>query len=952
MIRRTCGITVALTLSMLALWPATAQSKELPSDSRIKSGTFANGTSWMYREHDNPPGKMSLLVHVDSGSLNETDKQRGLAHFMEHMAFNGSENFPPGELIPYFESIGMEFGADLNAFTSFDRTGYMLFTPDTETEQISKALMVLSDQVFRSTLVAEEIEKERGVVLEEMRLGKNAQQRIREKLWPELFSGTRFAERLPIGKEEVLKNAPRSEFVDYYRTWYRPENVTVVLVGDAKSERMVPLIEKWFGEYKPKVSARPQMGPEFKSFGKQRTIVVTDPELAVCTVELINIRPGRPPTTTVEQWRTELVERIGSWIMGRRFDERIQKGQASYREAGTRVWDFFNDALMARGNAEGEPQDWDKMLEELVIEVSRAREHGFTAHEIDLAKKEILSNAERAVETEPTVNARSLGFRILGAVNDEEPVLSAKQRLDLTAEFLPAIQKSEVSAAFSAHFAPGTFAYVVTMPEKEGIAIPDRETVLATVRAALSRKTEAPKEEQRATEILASMPTPGKVVESKTDADLKITSAWLSNGVRVHHRFMDYKKDSVWVTVSLAGGGIEETARNAGITEVATLAFSQAATGRLTSSEIKDIMTGRKINVRATAGADDAFMVSVTGSPSDLEIGLQLVHALLTDGKIEESAFKNWKQESLQRYEGASKMPLPRAFWALMEIVGGNDPRVTNMTPEKIESQTVSGAQTWLDRLCREAPIEVAVVGDIKLEEAMPLIEKYIGSLSERRRSAGQLDALRKLPRKPGPYKQEIRVETVTPQGIALFGFMGCDERELSDRRALSVASQILSSKLIKQLREDLSLVYSTRAMHRAGEAYRDSGMFLTFGPCDPKNVNRVIQESEKIFKSFVDSGPTSEELDNAKKQIFNNLDTQMKEPRYWVNVLEHMDLRGKDLNEQKGVQEYYGRFTAEQVRDAFKKYYTTARTFRVIAVPEIKTSEPTEKAEPAAASS
>lgn len=952
MFQRSTHYCAGLLLAAVTLSSIQVFAKSLPSDSRVKSGKLKNGVSWMYRQHDNPPGKMSLLVHVDSGSLNETDAQRGLAHFMEHMAFNGSEHFPPGELIPYFESIGMEFGADLNAFTSFDQTAYMLFIPEITDKQISDALKVLSDQVFRATLVAEEIEKERGVVLEEMRLGKNAYQRVRDELWPELFAGTRFAERLPIGIEEVLKNAPRSEFVDYYRTWYRPENVTVILVGDAEPERITPLIEEWFGEYKPDVPARKHESAGFKSFTSQRAMVMTDPELSNCEVELLNIRPGRAPTTTVEQWRTELLERLGSWIVGRRFEELVQKGEASFQEAGANVRNFFHDGLLINASATGEPENWNKMLDELVVEINRVREHGFTRRELELAKKEFLSDAERAVETEPTLNARRLAFGILRRVNAEEPVLSAAQRLELTKDLLPSIQLSELSASFAGHFEPGTFAFVVTTPDKEGVPIPSRDEFMAAARAAMARKTQPPVEEQRATEILAAMPAPGKVVESETDKDLNITSAWLSNGVRVHHREMDYKKDTVWVSVSLAGGAIEETVRNAGITEVATLAFSQPATSRLTSSEIKDIMTGRKVTVSATADEDDAFMVTISGSPQDLEIGFQLAHALLTDAKIEESAFKNWKQESIQRYEFLSKLPQAQAFWEIGEIIGGGDPRVTFLTPEKIESQTVSAAQAWLDRLCREAPIEVAVVGDISLSVVMPLVEKYIGSLSQRRRNVGNLDPLRKLGRKPGPHTREIKVDTMNPQGIVMFGFFGSDFENLADRRALSVAAQILSSQLIKKIREELSLVYSTRARHRAGETYDDSGMFLTFGPCDPKNVDRVHEEAKKIYDAFAKNGPTDEELSNARKQIHNNLDTEMKEPRFWWSALQHHTHRDKNLDELKNIQEYYDGITADQIRDAFNRYYIPARTFHVIAVPAAEPAEPTKQPEPAGVSS
>lgn len=923
--------------ALLAVWLIASPgsyAKPLPADGRIVHGKMSNGATWMYRQHDNPPGKMALMIHVESGSLNETDKQRGLAHFMEHMCFNGSEHFPPGKLIPYFESIGMEFGADLNAFTSFDQTAYMLFTPDTEKEQIDKALMVLSDYAFRASLLEEEIDKERGVVLEESRSGKNAFQRVRDKLWPELFEGSRFAQRLPIGLDEILATAKREEFVDYYRTWYRPENVTVVLVGDAPVEGIKPLIEKWFGEYKAEAPARKEMRSEFKPFTKDRAIVVTDPEMAFCDVDMLNIRPGRAPTTSVEQWRMELVEYIGSWIINRRYEERVNKGQASYRHAEATVQNFFNDGMLVNASASGEPGDWGKMLDEMVVEVHRVRDFGFTERELTLARKEILSEAENDVKTEPTKNARGFLFEMVQSANDETPVLSAQQELDLFKELLPSIELAEINKTFKEHFAPGSFAYTLTIKEGEGIKVPARDEVMAAAQAAWAKTVEPLKEEATPTSILASKPTPGKVAESVTDKELNITSVWLENGVRVHHRAMDYKKDSVWVSISLAGGDIEETAKNAAITEVAALAVNEAATSKLTSTNIRDLMTGKNIKVGAV-NAGDALAIEVTGAPEDLEAGLQEVHVLLTDGKIEDSAFNNWKLSTLQQIEMREKMPPFKAFEAMADLLSGGDPRQMPTSKANVEAQSVAEAQKWFERLCREAPIEVAVVGDITLEKAMPLVQTYIGSLPKRGRATDYLNKLRKLSRTTGPLVRDVVVETMTPQAMAIAGFVGTEGRNIADTRAMEIASEILTSRLVKKIREELSIVYSISGRHNPAWIYEDAGRFGAGAPCDPANTTKVTEEVHKIYKDFAEAGPSAEELENAKKQIANNLDTEMKEPRYWWSVLRAHDLHGRNLNELKGEKEAYQGFTVEQIQKVFKKYYTPERQFSITSFPK-----------------
>ena len=923
------AVFAAVCLSTILSW-----AKPLPSDPRILTGKLENGVTWMYRQHNNPPGKMGIEVHVRTGSLNETDTQRGLAHFIEHMGFNGTEHFAPGTLVPYFESIGMQFGPHLNAYTSFDETVYMLFTPNTDLAQIEKALVVLSDYVFRDLLLEKEIDKERGVILEESRSGKSAAQRIRDELWPQLFEGSRFAERLPIGRDEIIAKATRAEFTDYYRTWYRPENVTVVMVGDAIPDPILPLIKKTFGEYKPETASRPPLGPEFKSFSRERGLVVTDAEMAYCQVQMMNLKPGHPPTVTEEDWRGDLVESLAGWIVGRRFDERVKRGEASYRRAGAGVSDFFHEAVQVSVYATGEARDWSKMLEQAIAEVKAARELGFTEHELDLARKDFLASAERSVRTESTRNANAILGEIISSVNSREPILSAEQDLDLYKRFLPTVALGEINMSFKTNFAPGTFAYVVTM-KKEGTNIPTGDEVLAKARSAWAEKTKPFVEEAGVTNLLTSLPQPGKIVEkSMLDEDLKISSAIFENGVRMYHRSMDYKKDLVLVSISLAGSMIEETADNTGVSQVASLAVRNAATSRISSSKMRDLLTGKNIGVSGSP-AGDHFLITVNGSPADLEIGMQEAYALLMDGRIEESAFKNWRLGSLQNWEQLQKLPRFKAQEAMEAVLSNNDPRRGATLPKAdIERLTLAQGQAWYDRLCREAPIEVAVVGDIALEPALELVSRYIGSLPKRPRDLNRIHSLRRSDRAPAPLERHVRVETVTPQAMAIAGFVGAEARQTDDARSLELAELILSSRLVKQVREELAIVYSINANNVPSRIYVDAGRFYAGAPCDPANVKKVIEEVHKIFAAFAESGPSEEELRNAKKQVANSLDTSMREPSYWWGILRNYELQSRDIKVEKTVKEWYEACTGAQVKTAFRKYYTPDRLFQFSAVP------------------
>jgi zinc protease len=284
--------------------------------------------------------------------------------------------------------------------------------------------------------------------------------------------------------------------------------------------------------------------------------------------------------------------------------------------------------------------------------------------------------------------------------------------------------------------------------------------------------------------------------------------------------------------------------------------------------------------------------------------------------------------------ERMQSMPQFQAMQAAADLLSGGDPRRRFPTPDDVNRQSVAEAQAWYDRLCRDAPIEVAVVGDIRLDEAMPLIERYVGSLPARSRSAAYLDELRRLARPGGPLVRHIEVETITPQGMAMAGFVAADGRDTYDRRALTLAAQTLSTRLVKEIREDRGQVYSIGASYQPSWVYEDSAQFSAGAPCDPAGAQTVVEEIHRLFAEFARNGPTEEELANAKKQVANNLDTEMKEPSYWWRILQHHDLQHRDLDEEKVEREAYEGYTAAQVRGVFQKYYQPARQFSVTAVP------------------
>lgn len=934
-------------LLLLAASPALAQP--LPTDPALVTGQLDNGLSYVVRQHANPPGRAVMWIHIHSGSLNETDAQRGLAHYLEHLAFNGSENFPPGALIPFFESLGMTFGRDQNAFTSFEQTTYQLSLPDAKPETLRKGMTFFSDVLSKLSLLPAEIDKERQIILEERRRSLSGRQRTMYYVLERIAPGSLYGQRITIGTEETINSVQEPDFRDYYGKWYVPSNATLLVVADTDPAEVVAAIRDKFADAPARPRPTPQ-GSGVKAYEKSFAIVASDPEVQSESLRITRLEPPRPPTTTVPQFRDELVASLAAQAFNRRIDTKVAAGGTSYLSAAASIGNDPGLLHEAELSAQPAPGKWREALTELGIELQRARLHGFTEREIDDAKKQMITGAERNVETEPTRLAGALIAQMNGAVTSGEPELSAQQRLDLLNQILPTISRDEISARFAREFNPTAVAFVAVLPASANV--PGEAELLAAGLKALAVAPAAEAEAARAAQLLSELPKPGTVVEQTEHAASAVASAWLSNGVRVHHRFMDSQKNEVTVSISLIGGELLETADNRGVTQAAQVAWNRPATRRLTSSDIRDLMTDKKVNVRGGGmggggrrgrggggggGGPDSINLTISGSPEDLETGFQLAYLLLTEPMIESAAFEQHAVRAKQMIEESLQNPsMLGARLSAGAPYPPEDVRTQPLTIEQLERLSESAAQQWLDKLIVSSPIEVVIVGDLPRERAMQLAAQYLGALPARQRvSAGLYAELRKLNRPTGPREINRTIKTETPQAFVMSGFYGPDETNVDDVRALNLATRILSTRMTKQIREEAQLVYSISAAARPGSTYPSFGQVSASSATDPAKVPALVGKIGAMYAALARDGVTAEELEIAKKQMGNMLDEQMREPGYWIGRLSQLDFRGAKIDDIVNAPAAYQAFTADQIRAAWARYYAPEKSFIVVVKPE-----------------
>lgn len=923
-----------------------AAAQPLPTDPAIVSGELENGLRYMVRRHSLPAGRATIWMHMHTGSLNETDRQRGIAHYLEHMAFNGSKNFPPGTVVPFFQSLGMTFGRDQNAFTSFDQTTYQLTLPKADTDTIGKGLMFFSDVLYQLALAPAEIDAERQIIQEERRRGLSGRQRTGYYVMEKLTPGSLYGQRITIGLEETINGVKEADFRDYYGTWYAASNATLMVVADADPADVIAQIKAKFGDA-PK---RPRPVPQalnVKAYDKSFAIVASDPELRSEEIRISRLGPARPATTTIPQYRDDLVASLGERAFNRRLDDKVARGGTSYQSGRVSQGNSSGAIYTAELSGRANPGKWRAALDELALELQRARAFGFSERELDDVKRQALSGAERAVETQATLQAGAIIGSMNGAVASGEPAMSPQQRLALLKQILPTITPEEVAARFADEFDPTAVAFVAVLPS--GPDVPTEAQLLDLGVKALAQKPTRESEVAHATTLMAEAPKGGEFTEMLQHEPSRVWSGWLSNNARVHYRFMDERKNEVSISIALVGGELLENADNRGITSAAQLAWSRPATAHLSSGDIRELMTGKKVSVRGGGGfgggrggrgggggGGDAVSLNISGSPEELETGFQLAYLLLTEPRIEPASFAQFQDSMKQMLQESQRNPSALgARTVAAAAYPDNEPRTKPPTPENVDKLTLEAAQAWLDKLIAESPIEVTVVGDIPQQRAMELVSRYLGALPKRDRvSSATYASLRKLDRPAGPRIIEKTVDSPTPQAFVYSGFYGADDTNVADSRALSMAARILSTRMVKEVREEAQLVYSISAGSRPATIFPGFGTFSASAPTEPSKTAALVEKLGSMYAAFAAAGPTADELDVAKRQMATTFAEQVKEPGYWSGRLNLMTLRGASLDEFVNSPAAYQALTTDQVRGTFAKYYGKDNMIVVVVKP------------------
>lgn len=910
-----------------------ALDEKIPLDPKVTVGRFANGLRYYIRENMKPENRAELRLVVDAGSILEDNDQQGLAHFLEHMAFNGTQNFAKHELIEFMESIGMRFGPGLNAYTGFDETVFMLTIPTESEDVIGKAFQILEDWSWALSLEDEEIDKERGVIVEEWRLGRGASARMMDKQFPIIFKGSRYADRLTIGKKEIIENFEHDAIKRFYSDWYRPDLMAVVAVGDFDGTKVESLITEHFSRLPEAKNPRPRIVYPVPDHGETLFAIASDKEAMSTSVAMIHKLPLQD-MSTVGAYRQMIVEQLYHGMLNQRLIELAQKKDPPFLGASSGKGQFVRSKEVYVLNAGVEEDGIERGLEALVVESERVARHGFTPSELERQKLLLLRSVEQAYTEKEKNDSNLYVSEYIGNFLEGEPIPGIAYEYELFKRFIPEITLEEVNQVGRDWLTERNRVIMVNAPEKEGLALPTEED-LRRVMESVADMDIAPYEDTSSElPLMPEIPDPGEIVETKVLDEYGITEWKLSNGARIILKPTDYKEDEIVFRAISLGGTSLASDEDIVSARMASQVISMGGVGDFSAIDLQKKLTGKVVRVSPIISDWDEGLIG-SASPKDGETLFQLIHLYFTAPRTDPVTFEVLKNRMKAILENRQADPRFVFYDTLGRIMTQDHPRFRSLTVEKLEELDLEKSiHFYEERFADASDFLFVFVGNLDLDVIEPLATRYLASLP----SLGRQESWRDFGVRPPKGVIEKTIEKgVEPQSQVAIVFTGPFEYTHANRNAIRAMGRVLQTRLRYKIREDLGGTYSisaTPSLDRIPEpAYSFS---ISFGT-DPERVEEMIKAIFQEMERFKSDGATEEEIRDAKQSMFRDYETGIKQNRNLMTQLQYRYMAGEDLESLFHYRKFLDEVTAGAVNTAARLYLNTENYVQLILIPEEK---------------
>ncbi len=912
--------------------PLAHEGSDIPADPAVKWGLLENGLRYAILPNAEPPNRVSMRLFVDAGSLMENDDQQGLAHFLEHMAFNGTKNFPAGEMVEYFQRLGMGFGNHTNAHTSFNETVYKLELPNSDAAMIDEGMKLFRDYADGMLLLAGEIDEERGIILSEKRDRDSVSWRTFVEQIKFAFPEQRLSSRMPIGTDEVISKAPRERFVEFYENWYTPNRMAVVVVGDVE----VAAIEKLISTHFADMAAREKRpSPPMGEMSKRgfATHYHHEVEAGETSVSIEVFKPRVDPPDNSERRLYDLHLMLAGQMVDRRL-ERIAKAEDSpISSASMRAGDFYDlgFALYSSIDADCKPGNWKEALAVIEQELRRAIEHGFTASELTEARANLLRMYEDAAKQMGTRQSRQLADQISDRLGSRRIFTNPAEDLPRVTAALDAITVESCRDHLAGLWESANETLVLV----SGNAV--IEEPLASIKTAFESSkaiaVTAPEEKAVGEFAYGKLPEPGKVAERKEIEDLAVTQLRFENNVRVNLKVTEFEDETVYVKARIGSGLLTE--KVPGLSFLLGSTFTKGGLQAHSDDDLQAIFAGKSIGVSFSVD-DDAFTLSGQTTPDTLAEQLTLMRAYVTNPGFREEAVTEFKRALDYLYQQLERTPGGFAQDEVAQFLHSGDTRFGY--PPRAEVEALTGAQTkeWVMPALQTGYCEITIVGSFDKETAINQLAATFGNLPERAASKPDHTAER-LVKFPAGTTKEFLFESEIPKAMAVVHWPTIDIFEIEKTRRLGMLSAIIDDRLRVKIREELGDAYSPFAHNLPSDTWTDYGYLFASVTIDPAQAGSVTEVVTGIAKDLATGKSiTADELERAKKPQVTSIEEMRRTNRYWMSsVLESSQEYPERIDWSRSFVDDYQNISVDEVNALAAEFLKPENQVNVIIKPE-----------------
>jgi zinc protease len=932
-IRRVLLATLLLPLAgLLRPGAARAQGDLIPLDSAVRTGTLPNGLRYYIRRNARPEKRLELRLVINAGSVLEDEDQKGLAHFTEHMLFNGTRRFAKNDIVSYLESIGVRFGADLNAYTGFDETVYILPVPTDKPGLVERSFDVLEDWAGGALFDSTEVVKERGVVLEEWRGGLGAGARIRDKQFPVLFQGSRYASRLPIGDTTVLKGANPTPLKRFYRDWYRPNLMAVVAVGDYDPARLETLIKERFGRLRNPPTAR-QRGLEAVP-GHDSTLVtiVTDPEEQVSSIQVIYKHPPAP-LSKQSDYRMLLARRLYNQMLNSRLTEITRQPDAPFVFASSSYGAFVRSTDVYFLSATVKDGGIQRGLEAILREARRVDQHGFLQAELDRAKASQLRSLESAFQERDKTESGNYAAEYINYFLTAEPTPGIAWEYETAKRVLPTVTLQDVNSLGRQWITEVNRVLAISAPTGPNAAVPTAGELLNTFRKVDGETVTAWTESVSSAPLVATPPAKGRVVNEAKIAELNVTDWKLSNGVRVIVKPTDFKEDEIIIQAFSPGGTSVVSDADFVDASLASLTVPRGGVATFDAIELGKKLAGKRAGVNFTIGNLNE-QISAGGSPRDLDTILQLIYLKAVSPRRDSVAFNAIRAQFVPLLANRDKDPGQVFQDTVILTMQQNHPRAQPLTAAVLQASKYDRQyELYRDRFSDFSDFTFVIGGSVNVDSLKPLVEQWLGALPSTGRKETWKDVGLKNP--TTVIEKTVR-KGVEPKAQTVVYFTGETTFDPASRYAMRSLGDLLEMKLLENLREALGGTYSVSASGSLAKYPKPEYQFeIEFGS-SPDKAELLWKTVVAVIDTIKKNGATPAELQKVREQQTRTQEVSLRENGYWVGNIAARLENGED---PRGLatytKDYIEKLTSEQIRDAARKYLDMNRYARFVLLPE-----------------